>query len=350
MADIMYQRLLKPLLFLLPPETAHRLTLGLLHLSLAIPGIPVLFRRMFLVEHPSLRRELWGLTFRNPVGLAAGFDKDGRHYRDMAALGFGFVEIGTVTPSGQPGNPRPRLFRLPADQALINRMGFNNDGVGALVRRLRSTPRPEGLVIGGNIGKNKTTPNADALSDYLTCFEALYPYVDYFVVNVSSPNTPGLRELQEKAPLTALLQGLQSANRRTPRPKPVLLKIAPDLTEAQLDDILEIVRDTGLAGLIATNTTISRENLASPAGLALETGGLSGKPLRDRPTEVVRYLHRRSGGKLPIVAVGGINSARDAMEKLSAGASLVQVYSGLVYEGPGLVSSINKGLADLVSA
>ncbi len=342
----MYHRLLKPLLFLLPPETAHRVTLGMLHLLLGIPGFPRLFRRLFRTDHPSLRRDLWGLTFPNPVGLAAGFDKDGRHFRAMAALGFGFVEIGTVTPQGQPGNPKPRLFRLPADQALINRMGFNNDGVEALVRRLRATPPPDGLVIGGNIGKNKSTPNADALSDYLRCFDALYPYVDYFVVNVSSPNTPGLRDLQEKGPLTALLQGLQSANHRKPSPKPILLKIAPDLTDPQLDDILDIVRQTSLAGIIATNTTLSREGLSSAADRAAEAGGLSGRPLRDRSTEVIRYLHERSGGRLPIIAVGGIFSARDAREKLAAGASLVQVYTGLVYEGPGLVKAINNGLAE----
>lgn len=341
-----YKTLLKPLFFLFPPERAHHLTLFLLRLMLSIPGLGHLFRAIYRYEHPSLRRELFGLTFENPVGLAAGFDKDGRHFRTMAALGFGFIEVGTVTPEGQEGNPRPRLFRLPQDEALINRMGFNNEGVDALVERLRKG-KPQGLIVGGNIGKNKATPNEEAEQDYARCFEALYPYVDYFAVNVSSPNTPGLRGLQDKEPLSKLLSLLQSLNHQTPAPRPILLKIAPDLTDGQLDDIIEIVRDTGIDGVIATNTTISREGLATPAAEVerIGAGGLSGQPVKARSTEVIRYLKKKSNNQLAIIGVGGIAGPEDALEKIRAGASLVQVYSGLVYEGPGLVKRINKALA-----
>jgi dihydroorotate dehydrogenase len=344
----MYQFLLKPLLFLLPPEKAHHVTLFLLKMALSIPLAGWLFRKNFEVKDQRLERHVLGLSFPNPVGLAAGFDKDGKHYRAMAALGFGFIEIGTVTPVGQPGNPQPRLFRLPKDEALINRMGFNNEGVDALVKRLQKS-RPKGLVIGGNIGKNKVTPNEQAARDYAICFEALFPYVDYFVVNVSSPNTPGLRELQEKEPLTALLAHLQNLNRQKPSPKPILLKIAPDLTNAQLDDILDIVQATQLAGIIATNTTIGRDGLATEAAAVAEigAGGLSGKPVRERSTAVIRYLHQKSGGKVAIIGVGGIASAADALEKLEAGAVLVQVYSGLVYAGAGLVKEINEALLEM---
>ncbi|MCB9273782.1 MAG: quinone-dependent dihydroorotate dehydrogenase [Lewinellaceae bacterium] len=341
----MYKSLLKPLFFLLPPEKAHHLTVLLLKITLAIPGINLLFRAFFRLRHPALRREVFGLKLENPVGLAAGFDKDGRHFRAMASLGFGSVEIGTVTPKGQPGNPLPRLFRLPADNALINRMGFNNKGVDALVANLRRR-RPKGLIVGGNIGKNKNTPNEEAGADYATCFEALFPYVDYFVVNVSSPNTPNLRELQEKEPLARLLSQLQALNRQKAAPKPMLLKIAPDLSNSQLDDILDIVGQTGIDGLIATNTTISRQGLTSGAQHIEEIGpgGLSGQPLRQRSTEVIRYLYEKSGGKVPIIGVGGIASPQDAIEKLQAGASLLQVYTGLVFEGPALVRRINKAL------
>jgi dihydroorotate dehydrogenase len=264
----------------------------------------------------------------------------------MSALGFGFIEIGTVTPRPQSGNPKPRLFRLPPSEALINRMGFNNDGVEALAKRLERRGKPD-CIIGGNIGKNKVTPNDEAQEDYRVCFQALYPYVDYFVVNVSSPNTPGLRELQEKEPLSALLHLLQQENRKQPKAKPILLKIAPDLTDSQLDDIIDIVRDTGLAGIIATNTTIGRENLREHAGYvaAIGAGGLSGQPLKDRATAVIRYLAEKSGGAFPIIGVGGIQSPEDALEKLNAGASLVQVYTGMVYEGPSIVRRINRYLA-----
>lgn len=341
----MYQLLLKPILFLFPPEKAHQITLFALKLILVIPVAGWLFRKYYQVKDRRLEREVFGLHFPNPVGLAAGFDKDGKHFRAMAALGFGFIEIGTVTPVGQEGNPLPRLFRLPKDEALINRMGFNNEGVEALVKHLKRG-RLKNLIIGGNIGKNKTTPNEQAARDYALCFEALFPYVDYFVVNVSSPNTPNLRALQEKAPLTDLLSHLQHLNRQKSNPKPLLLKIAPDLTIEQLDDILDIAQQTRLDGIIATNTTIARNLLMTDAETVekIGTGGLSGKPVKERSTEIIRYLHKRSGGKLTIIGVGGIASAKDALEKIEAGATLVQVYSGLVFEGPRLVKQINKVL------
>jgi dihydroorotate dehydrogenase len=341
--------LLKPLLFLLSPETAHRATVFLLDRAAAFAPTRLLLRRWYCVNDKRLERQLLGLTFPNPVGLAAGFDKDGKHIEGLACIGFGFIEVGTVTPKPQDGNPRPRLFRLPADWALINRMGFNNEGLDALtgrLRRLRDKGLPDGLIIGGNIGKNKTTPNEQAADDYLRCFEALFPYVDYFVVNVSSPNTPGLRELQEKEPLTRLLQFLQEKNRAHITPKPILLKIAPDLSDHQLDDIADIVQSTGLNGVIATNTTISRQELATPEK-TIETigaGGLSGAPLRTRATAVIRYLREKMGPGPVIIGVGGIDSAEAAQEKLAAGANLVQVYSGLVYEGPGLVKKVLESI------
>ncbi len=342
-------RLFKPFLFALSPENAHRLTVFLLDLAVAFPPAHWLLRRWYCLKDKGLERNVMGLHFPNPVGLAAGFDKDGKHIEGLAALGFGFVEVGTVTPVAQAGNPQPRLFRLPADRALINRMGFNNEGLNALVARLktiREKGAPGGVVIGGNIGKNKATPNEDAGQDYERCFEALFPWVDYFVVNVSSPNTPNLRALQEKEPLTRLLNALQEKNRAKPAPKPILLKIAPDLGPEQLDEIAEIVRATGLAGLIATNTTISREGLHEPADrvAAMGAGGLSGAPVRERSTEVIRYLRSKLGAGVVIIGVGGIDSAGSAREKLAAGADLVQVYTGLVYEGPGLVRSILEGI------
>ncbi len=342
----MYRYLFQPLAFLIAPERAHALTVFLLKLALAVPGLGAVLRRSWQAPPaPELKRELFGLTFPNPVGLAAGFDKDGKALAAMSALGFGFIELGTVTPRPQAGNARPRLFRLKQDRALINRMGFNNEGVDALVSRLKKG-RPPGLIVGGNIGKNKTTPNTEAVRDYLYCFERLFPYVDYFVVNVSSPNTPNLRELQEKAPLTRLLGRLQERNRAMPAPKPLLLKIAPDLSEAQLDDIIAIARETQLSGIIATNTTISRSGLTEPQERLekIGSGGLSGQPLRKRSTSVIRYIYRKTNGTLPIIGVGGICSAEDALEKLNAGASLIQIYSGLVYEGPMLIRKINKAI------
>ncbi|MCB9282802.1 MAG: quinone-dependent dihydroorotate dehydrogenase [Lewinellaceae bacterium] len=343
--ELLYRSILKPFLFYLSPERAHSLTIAFFKIALRIPFLSAWIKGAFKLEDPRLEREVFGLRFRNPIGLAAGFDKNGEYIPVMAHLGFGFLEVGTVTPRAQDGNPKPRLFRLPADKALINRMGFNNKGLDYLVRQLQK-PRPPGILIGGNIGKNKVTPNDEANADYVACFEALFPFVDYFVVNVSSPNTPGLRELQEKEPLQALLQKLQDLNREKQTPKPILLKIAPDLSDAQLDDIIAIVRETRLAGIIATNTTISRDGLHTPAPLveALGAGGLSGQPLRERATEVIRYLHERLGEETPIVGVGGIGSAKDAREKLEAGATLVQVYSSLIYEGPTLIRKIKQGL------
>jgi dihydroorotate dehydrogenase len=332
--------LVRSLLFLLPAETAHHFTFRAIKWLCAIPGVSRLIKSQYGVLDSKWKREVFGLTFPNPVGLAAGFDKDARLFKELGHFGFGFIEIGTLTPRPQAGNPKPRLFRLKKDRALINRMGFNNGGVEAAAKKLRKRNRD--LIIGGNIGKNKDTPNDQATNDYLICFNALFPYVDYFVVNVSSPNTPNLRDLQEKAPLTQLLQTLQNRNQEMAIQKPILLKIAPDLTDGQLDDIIEIVKETGISGLVATNTTISRTNLETDAKIvtSIGAGGLSGKPLRERSTEVVRYLHQKSSGSIPIIAVGGIESASDVKEKLDAGASLVQIYTGFIYGGPGTVKKM----------
>ncbi|MBR9919888.1 MAG: quinone-dependent dihydroorotate dehydrogenase [Bacteroidetes bacterium] len=341
----MYKLLLKPVLFRLSAEKAHHLTIRLLRFSLALPGAKWIYKKLYKIEHPSLEREVFGLKFPNPVGLAAGFDKDGKYFDAMSSLGFGFIEIGTVTPKPQDGNPKPRLFRLPADEGLINRMGFNNEGVEAMATRIRAK-RTKDLIIGGNIGKNKVTSNEQAVEDYKICFERLFPLVDYFVVNVSSPNTPNLRALQEREPLQKLLSELQGLNQLKENAKPILLKIAPDLNEAQLDDIIEIVRESGIAGVIATNTTIDRSGLSTTDNEVEEigAGGLSGKPLQKRATEVIRYLAQKSDHSFPIIGVGGIDSPESAIEKLEAGASLVQVYSGMIYQGPGLIRAINKAL------
>lgn len=335
-------KIVRSILFLFDPEKVHYFTTDLLHFLLKIPGVKSIWKKMYVKEDPKLKREVFGLTFDNPVGLAAGFDKNASMYNDLAYCGFGFIEIGTVTPLAQLGNDKPRLFRLKPDQAIINRMGFNNGGVEEVVKNLKK--RQTKLIIGGNIGKNKITPNEEANSDYLKCFEALYPYVDYFVVNVSSPNTPNLRELQEKGPLTELLSALKIANSKKEKEKPILLKIAPDLTDEQLNDIVDIVQEVKIDGLIATNTTISRDKLTTTASdlEKIGAGGVSGKPLTSRSTEVIRYLNKRSAGSFPIIGVGGIHSPEDAIEKLKAGASLVQVYTGFIYEGPGLVKRINQ--------
>lgn len=343
----MYKTLIRPILFRFDPEKVHHFTFAFIRTVNKIPGIPAFLRSMYTVNDPRLEREVFGLKFKNPVGLAAGFDKDARLFNELSGFGFGFIEIGTLTPKPQPGNPRKRLFRLKEDKAIVNRMGFNNGGVEEAVKRLKdrsASLRARGVLVGGNIGKNKVTPNENAADDYRKCFEALHDHVDYFVVNVSSPNTPNLRALQDKEPLTKLLSGLQNHKLQAADHKPILLKIAPDLTEEQLLDIVQIIKDTGIAGIIATNTTISREGLTAPA--KKETGGLSGKPLKDRSTEVIRFLHRESGGSFPIIGVGGIHSPQDALEKLEAGASLVQVYTGFIYEGPGLVKRINKAILD----
>jgi len=339
-----YKSLLKPLLFLKKPEDAHYFTFDLTKFSFNLPLIKGLVKSSFELNDPRLEREVFGLTFKNPVGLAAGFDKDARLIDEMAMLGFGFIEIGTLTPKPQAGNPQPRLFRLPEDESLINRMGFNNGGVLEAVERLRK--RKSDVIVGGNIGKNKVTPNKKAIDDYLYCLEKLHPWVDYFVVNVSSPNTPNLRDLQEKEPLKALLTAVKEANDAKTDPKPILLKIAPDLTDGQLDDIVEIVLDTKIDGVIATNTTIDRSQLKTDPNQveAIGAGGVSGKVLKSRSTEVIRYLHKKSSGEFPIVGVGGISSPEDAIEKLEAGASLIQVYSGMIYEGPGLIKRIKKGI------
>lgn len=333
----MYKLLIRPLFFFFDPEKIHHFTFSLVRITSKFPGFSAIYRSLYLVNDKRLETEVFGLKFKNPVGLAAGFDKDAKLYKELSNFGFGFIEIGTLTPKGQDGNPKKRLFRLKEDSAIINRMGFNNGGVVAAVERLKAN---NGVLIGGNIGKNKLTPNEEATSDYEICFNALYDHVDYFVVNVSSPNTPNLRALQNKEPLTELLQTLQNKNLAKPKQKPILLKIAPDLTDEQLLDIIDIVASTKIAGVIATNTTISREGLRSTN--KTEMGGLSGKPLTKRSTEVIRFLSEKSNKAFPIIGVGGIHTAEDAIEKLDAGASLVQLYTGFIYEGPALVKAINK--------
>lgn len=333
-------KLFKPILFSLDPEKAHHHTMGLLNAALRVPGMAGVIRGMFCYEDPSLQKTVAGITFKNPVGLAAGFDKDGKYLRAMALLGFGHLEIGTVTPRAQPGNPKPRLFRLIKSEALINRMGFNNDGAEALARRLQSY-RPKGIIIGANIGKNKDTPNEEATDDYVKSFSLLYDHVDYFTVNVSSPNTPGLRSLQDKEPLTQLLSTLQQENTSA---KPIFLKIAPDLTHQQLDEIVEIILLTKISGVIATNTTITRDNLKETKE-EIETigaGGLSGKPILEMSNQVIGYLAEKSKKQFAIIGVGGIHDADSALRHLKAGADLVQVYTGMIYAGPGMVRSMLK--------
>lgn len=335
---------IKWFLFRFDPEKVHYFTFKLLRFWLAVPFVKPLWKKRFCLNDPSLKTEIAGITFPNPVGLAAGFDKNAIAINHLAACGFGFIEIGTVTPLPQEGNPKPRLFRLVEDEAVINRMGFNNDGMEIIAERLKNI-HPE-CIIGGNIGKNKVTPNEEATSDYLKAYSVLEPYVDYFVVNVSSPNTPNLRELQDKKPLTDLLQTLMDRREEVQSAKPIFLKIAPDVTDGQLDDIVEIVQQTGIAGVIATNTTVDRSGLKTPATRVEEigAGGVSGRPVTQRSTEVIRYLAAKSGGSFPIIGVGGIHSAEEALEKLAAGASLVQIYTGFIYEGPGLVKKINKAI------
>lgn len=337
-------KLIRSVLFFFDPEKVHYTTMSMLNFLLKIPGVKSIWRSRFCIEDKRLEKEVFGIKFPNPVGLAAGFDKNASMYNNLAHCGFGFIEIGTITPKAQDGNDKPRLFRVKKDQALINRMGFNNGGIPIAIKNL--SKRKENIIIGGNIGKNKVTPNESATNDYVIAFQELFAYVDYFVVNVSSPNTPNLRELQEKEPLMELLGTLMKLNNEKDKPKPILLKIAPDLTHEQLDDIIEIVGETKIAGVIATNTTISREQLTeSPAKLEeIGAGGVSGKPLTKRSTEVIRYLHSKSGGSFPIIGVGGIHSEEDALEKLEAGASLIQLYTGFIYEGPGLAKRINKAI------
>jgi dihydroorotate dehydrogenase len=333
--------IVKFFLFFLNPEKAHHFSASFLKIILKIPGIKEICRKKFINTDKRLEVKIFGLTFSNPVGLAAGFDKNATLYKDFENFGFGFIEIGTTTPLPQSGNEQPRLFRLIEDEAIINRMGFNNDGAKIIASRLKN--RNSKLIIGGNIGKNKSTSNEDAKNDYLICFNQLFDVVDYFVVNVSSPNTPNLRDLQEKEPLKELLNLLMFENAKKEKSKPILLKIAPDLTNSQLDDIIEIVSETRIDGVIATNTTISRENLKTSKEIVkkIGIGGLSGKPLTKRSTEVIKYLAQNSNYSFPIIGVGGIHSAKDAIEKLDAGASLIQLYTGFIYEGPALIKKIN---------
>jgi len=339
-------RLIKPLFFKFDPEVVHHFVVKRLNwFNDYFPLGKTILRSSFDVNIKGLEKEVFGIKFKNPVGLAAGFDKNGEYIEALSNLGFGFIEVGTVTPLPQPGNEKPRMFRLPEDQAIINRMGFNNKGVDTLAERLRLLKQKDpSIVIGGNIGKNKNTPNEEAVNDYIKCFDRLHEVVDYFVVNVSSPNTPGLRALQEKEPLKHLLNSLEQRNNLNKVHRPILLKIAPDLTDSQLDDIIEIVLETGIAGVIATNTTIDRSGLNQNDSSVNEAGGLSGKPLTARSTEVIRYLSQKSNKAFPIIGVGGIHSSEDAKEKLEAGASLIQLYTGFIYEGPGIVRKICKDL------
>ncbi len=337
--------IVKKFLFRYDPEDVHYKVLKWLHKAYNNSLGKKYLTQSYSYAHPSLATKLWGLTFKNPVGLAAGFDKDAKYLDELSCLGFGFIEIGTVTPKPQDGNEKPRLFRLPADGAIVNRMGFNNEGVDAAVERLKN--RPANIIIGGNIGKNKTTPNEKAVDDYIYCFKKLFNVVDYFVVNVSSPNTPNLRDLQDKEPLKNILMQLQNINLQYPIPKPLLLKIAPDLTLAQIDDVIEIATEVRLHGLVATNTTISRDGLKTDESIIshIGMGGLSGKPVRKRSTEIIKYITTKTKGQLPIIAVGGIFNEQDAQEKINAGASLLQVYTGFIYSGPNIAKNICKALS-----
>jgi len=354
-------RILRNILFLFAPEWVHYFSMNCLKWLCYIPFVKKMLAWNFTIDNKQLSRELFGLSFKNPVGLAAGFDKNALYLNELEVLGFGFIEIGTVTPKPQEGNDKPRLFRLPKDKALINRMGFNNHGVKVVAERLREwhavnnksanarssfTTHHSPLIIGGNIGKNKITPNEEAWRDYEICFRELFDCVDYFVVNVSSPNTPGLRELQEKDSLRKILSHLQTINRLKNFPRPLLLKIAPDLTQEQIDDVIELAMEIKLDGLVASNTTINRTGLTTPDSRlsAIGAGGVSGKPLAFRATEIVHYIYQKTNGQLPVIASGGIFTAADAREKLNAGAALVQVWTGFIYEGPGIVKRICKEL------
>ncbi|PYI56473.1 quinone-dependent dihydroorotate dehydrogenase [Paenibacillus flagellatus] len=349
---MLYRKLAKPVLFRIDPEQAHHITVDGLGSVSRVPGVPGLIRAMCGVEsRPATKTELCGITFPNPIGLAAGLDKNAKAVRGFASLGFGFMEVGTVTPRPQKGNDKPRLFRLPPDEALVNRMGFNNVGAAAMADHLKRAGR-QPIPVAVNIGKNKDTPNEQAEEDYRTCIRTLYPYGDFFVVNISSPNTPGLRNLQHGAELQSLVAAVKdemerrSAALKLPR-KPVFVKIAPDVTEAELEYMVETLVASGVSGVIATNTTIGRDGLAHPN--AKETGGLSGKPLTKRSTEVIRSVYRLTGGKLPIIGSGGIFTPQDAYEKIRAGASLVEVYTALIYKGPGLLRELNEGLLGLLA-
>ena len=338
----MYKKIILPILFLFDPEKVHNFTFLFFKISLNLPFIGFIIRKIYSVENKKLHKKIFGLKFNNPVGLAAGFDKNAKLYNELNCFGFGFIEIGTVTPEPQKGNPKKRLFRLVDDKGIINRMGFNNDGMHKITTRLKKN---KNVLIGGNIGKNKSTPNNQAVNDYLLCFNYLHDFVDYFVVNVSSPNTPNLRELQNKDPLIDILKSLKDENIKKQKPKPILLKISPDLSKNNLSDIVDIILSLKIDGIIATNTTIQRNNLKSKN--INESGGLSGKPISERSNEVIRYISEKAKGSIPIIGAGGIHSAQDAIDKINAGADLVQIYTGFIYEGPSLIRSINKALVQM---
>ncbi|EDP69972.1 aconitate hydratase [Flavobacteriales bacterium ALC-1] len=340
----MYKAIVRPILFCFDPEKVHYFTFSLIRTVSKIPGFKSLFRSLYLVEDPRLERELIGLKFKNPVGLAAGFDKNAVLYNELANFGFGFIEIGTVTPKGQVGNPKQRLFRLKDDKGIINRMGFNNEGLEAAITQLKKNKGQ--LIIGGNIGKNTQTKPEDYTKDYLECFNALHPYVDYFVLNVSCPNVGSHAKLNDKDYLLELISAVQKANRTFAAQKPILLKIAPDLNDGQLDEIVELIAETNLDGVIASNTSTDREDLKTSDERLSEigNGGLSGLPIKAKSTRVIKYLADKSNKAFPIIGVGGIHSAKDALDKLDAGADLVQVYTGFIYEGPKLIKDINKAL------
>nr|AOE06916.1 dihydroorotate dehydrogenase [uncultured bacterium] len=340
----MYKSIIRSFLFKFDPEAVHYFTFDLIKIFFKIPFSARLIRSLFHVNHPNLERELFGLKFKNPVGLAAGFDKNALLYNELAHFGFGFIEVGTVTPKAQEGNPKKRLFRLKADNGLINRMGFNNAGLEALIARLKKNKNK--VIIGGNIGKNNQTSADQYTDDYAQCFKALHPYVDYFVLNVSCPNVGSHAKLTDKDYLTELITEIKHLNSEFDIQKPILLKIAPDLNQLQLDEIITLVSETKIAGVIACNTSISRVGLKTPKTV-LETigmGGLSGQPIKSKSTEVIRYLSQKSQKAFSIIGVGGIHSAQDALEKIEAGADLVQIYTGFVYEGPALIKRINKAL------
>ncbi|UPS91635.1 quinone-dependent dihydroorotate dehydrogenase [Bizionia sp. M204] len=340
----MYKVLLRPLFFLFDPEKIHHFTFSLIKTTSKIPGMSAIFRRLYVIEDAKLERQVFGLTFKNPVGLAAGFDKNAVLYNELVNFGFGFIEIGTVTPKGQEGNPKKRLFRLKADKGIINRMGFNNEGLEAAIAQLKTNKGR--VIIGGNIGKNTQTKPEDYTKDYLSCFNALHPYVDYFVLNVSCPNVGSHAKLNDKDYLLELISTVQKANTSFNKQKPILLKIAPDLNTTQLDEIIELIAETNLDGVIASNTSVDRSGLKASPKLLTEigNGGLSGQPIKDKSTKVIKYLAEKSRKAFPIIGVGGIHSAQDALEKIDAGADLVQVYTGFIYEGPKLIKSINKAL------
>jgi dihydroorotate dehydrogenase len=340
----MYKQIIRPLLFCLSAENAHKLIIGALRLVGCIPGTNWLMEKICTIKHPALEREVFGVKFKNPIGIAAGFDKNAEVYNEFSALGYGFVEVGTITPKGQPGNPRPRLFRLPKDKAIINRMGFNNHGMQNAIENLHK--RRKGVVVGANIGKNSLTPIEEAPSDYLKLFRNLYQYVDYFVVNVSCPNVAKVTSLQNKQSVTEILEPLFEFRRGQSQYRPILLKISPDLDDASVDDMTDVMIETPLDGIVATNTTTSRAGLTTSAKSieAIGNGGLSGAPLTKRAVEVVRRVHTRCQGRYPIIGVGGVMTVEDAKAMLDAGASLVEIYSGFIFEGPALIKNIIKYL------